>query len=340
MDKLPLDSFSTTPPEEPVRRTSWAFQLALCLLGPLFFVSYALTLLAPLPSLYLHVGTPDLRRGRLWSFLAVAIGAALSFSVKGWEWSVLFFLFVSLPALVLGELLMRRAGPERAVIGAVLAVLVATGLTGWIEAKSRGEQLLPALRVAAEQFVREAADSALQKEKADLPEATSEEIKSLKENPAELVNQLPGFAALLLVLLCALPCVALIRWNPKGFLRRTGIARDYLRRWRTPFWLVWPTLLCWGLALYDIPVASDLAGNLLKPLLLIYFFQGMSILAFFLDSLRLRGPIRLFFYGTAILFMWQVVLSFGLIDVWASFREGGWRKYLKGGSSGDQNRRD
>lgn len=305
------------------RRGSWAFQLALCLLGPLFFVSYLLTILAPLPFLYLHVGNPNLRKGRLWSIAALVIGLALSYQVHGWLWgSLSFFLFASLPALVLGELLSRRVGPERAVLGAVLAVTMGCTLSAFVMTHARGLEFLPAIRHSAEQVVRDGAQHLLAQPKGDIPDNTLEELKALQDNPADFVRELPGIGAFLVLLLCALPCVALIRWNPKGFLRRTGIARDYLRRWATPDWFVWPALFCGAFLLYEVPILSDLARNLLKPILLIYFFQGMSILAYFLDSLRLRGPIRILFYGTAIMFLTLMVVSFGFFDLWFKFRGG------------------
>lgn len=319
MDKL--ESSWNDGSEE--RRGSWAFQLALCLLGPLFFVSYALTILAPLPFLYLHVGTPNVRRGRIWSLVALGIGLGLSFQVHGWLWgSLSFFLFASLPALVLGEMLSRRLGPERAVLGAVMAVAMASTVSAWMVTHARGLEFLPAIQRTAEEAVRQSADRLLAQQKSELPENTFEELKNLKDHPAEFVRELPGLAAFALLLLCALPCVALIRWNPKGFLRRTGISRDFLRRWRTPDWFVWPALFCGAFLLFDVPVFTDLARNLLKPILLIYFFQGMSILAYFLDSLRLRGPIRILFYGTAIIFLTLMVVSFGFFDLWFKFRGG------------------
>ena len=85
--------------------------------------------------------------------------------------------------------------------------------------------------------------------------------------------------------------------------------------------------------LFETPILSSWARNLLKPILLIYFFQGMSILSYFLDSLRLRGPIRMIFYGTATLFLPLMVVSFGFFDLWFKFRGG--RPFF-GGSRPDE----
>jgi Predicted membrane protein (DUF2232) len=321
MEKLSPDSPWSESPKGPDKPVSWAFQLALCLLGPLFFLSYVFSILAPFPALYLLVGTPDSRRGRLWSAIALIVGGLLCFAIKGWVGSLAFFLLSILPALVLGELLLHRQGPEKAVLGAVLALALACSGTAWLAAQTRGLELIPAARQMVETNVKSIAERLLAQENhADLSDPTQEELQTLLKSPGLIFDDLAGLLVTLLLLLCTLPCVALIRWNPKGFLRRTGIARDFLRKWQSPEWLVWPALFCGAFLVFEVEYLSAFARNLLKPILLIYFFQGMSILAYFLDSLRLRGPIRVLFYGAGVLFLTPMVVSFGFFDLWFNFR--------------------
>lgn len=332
MDKLPLESGWIDPSDGTDQRSgSWAFQLALCLLSSVLFVSYLFLLLAPLPYVYLYVGTPDPRQGRMWGGIALVIGVTLSCAVHGWLWGGLCFLaLTALPSITLGEMLLRKQSPEKAVVAACAAVLLACTLAAFAVTHARGQALLPTLEAASEQMVRNGVDSARHLEKvlapknAELPETpATDDLKAIQDNPKEAAREIPGTLLFCLLLLCSLPCLAMIRWNPKGFLRRTGIPRDFLRRWRTPDWFVWPALFCGAFLLFDVPHVSILARNLLNPILLIYFFQGMSILAYFLDSLRLRGPIRVLFYGTAILFLTLMVVSFGFFDLWVKFRSRG-----------------
>jgi len=152
------------------------------------------------------------------------------------------------------------------------------------------------------------------------PEQNKEELQKILANPSLVYPDLPGVALSALFLLSILPCLALIRWNPKGFLKRTGIPRDFLRKWKAPEWLVWPALLCGVFHIFEVEIASTVARNALNPLLIIYFFQGMSILAYFLDSLRLRGPLRVLIYGAGIIFLTPMVVSFGFFDLWFNFR--------------------
>jgi hypothetical protein len=328
MEKPPLESgWVDHTDSDSERGGSWAFQLALCLLSSIFFVSYVLLILAPLPFVYLYAGTPDPRRGRIWGAAALAIGVVLSCAVHGWLWGgVSFLLLTALPSITLGELLLRHFSPEKAVMSAVAAVLLASTIGSFGVIHARGLPYLSTIESLSEQMVRQSVESALHLEKvlapknAEVAEPANNELKEIQKNPKEEAQLIPGTLLFCLLLLCALPCLALIRWNPKGFLRRTGISRDFIRRWRTPDWFVWPALLCGAALLFDVPYAALFARNLLNSILLIYFFQGMSILAYFLDSLRLRGPIRVLFYGTAILFLTLMVVSFGFFDLWVRFR--------------------
>lgn len=294
--------------------------MALCLLGPLFFLSYLFTVVSPLPLLYLHGGNPNVRQGRIWLLAAAAIGTAVSFAIKGFGGGIAFLALAVTPAFVLGETLLRRGRPERAVATAFVAAAAVAFLAATLSAKVGGYDLVPKLRTEIEAQVKLVTDRLLAQNPSDLPEQSAEDLRSLAKDPTLIYSELPGLLATGLLLLCTLPCLALIRWNPKGFLRRAGISRDYLRKWRSPDWLVWAALFCGLFLIYPVDYLSVAANNLLKPILLIYFFQGMSILAYFLDSLRLRGPLRVFVYGAAIVFLTPMVVSFGFFDLWFNFR--------------------
>lgn len=276
----------------------------------MFFLSYVLILLAPLPPLYLLTGTEDRRAGRLWALASVAIGAILLAVIKGPAGALAFVLLAGLPALVMGELLLRKAGFGLSVLGGFAAIFLGGALV--LLATPSPKATIREARTAIENQVIAFNEKVLE-QRPDLADAKKEEM------PIP-VKEATGLLGTALLLLCILPALALVRWNPKGFLRRTGLHRDFLRKWRAPDWLVWPALLCGVFFVYPIEPYSEIASNLLKPILLIYFFQGMSILSYFLDSLRLRGPIRVLIYGTGVLFLTPMVVSFGFFDLWFNFR--------------------
>lgn len=310
-------------PEPWERSGSWAFQLALCLLSPLFFVSYLLTILAPLPSLYLLAGNPRRNQGRFWWAISLVVGSAIATFIHGWYLGgAAFAIFAALPALALGEVLLAKKGPERAVMAALFTVLagIAASLvvTAVTQHKSVGSITMEGVQ-ATEQWFRNQAQEALNRSGVQWSEENKAALQKIQEDPSIALPDLPGLAIAAALLLCILPCLAMIRWNPKGFLQRAGIGRDFLRKWRSPEWLVWPAILCLALTLLEVKHLEAVARNFVKPLVLIYFFQGMSILAYFLDSIRLRGPLRVPVYVLGLAFM-PMVVSFGFFDLWLNFR--------------------
>ena len=299
------------------RPGSWAFYLALSLLGPLFFFTYILSILSPLPNLYLHAGIPNRRQGRLWWFISSLLGLAVVFALKGAPWAFGFFLFSSLPSLLLGEFLLRGYRPEWSIL--LTTTLLAVSVLAFVIAFIPGHSLSQ-IKASGKQKTQEIISIFLDKNQHDLPENTQQELQKMKADPELVMEELPGLLISSLLVLSILPCIALIRWNPKGFLHRAGISRDFLRKWASPEWLVWPALACGFFLIVPVSPLDEIAKNLLNPLLVIYFFQGMSILAYFLDSMRLRGPIRILFYGVGAVFLTPMVVSFGFFDLWFQFR--------------------
>ncbi len=306
--------------ESQERPGPWAFHLALCLLAPLFFFSFFLSVLAPLPILYLHSGTASRKQGRLWALAAIVLGCGLSLSIQGLGGSLGFLLMAGLPAFTMGELLMNRKGVEKSIAGGFFLTLGTTIFLGWLYFQQQTEPPLAILQRMIQVQVAVLQDQKLNQQSPLLVERLRSALEPLEKNPALILETVPGLVLTTLLLLCLLPTLVLIRWNPKGFLRRAGIGLDFLRKWRSPVWLAWPTLFCILFLLLESKPLSIVARNVIDPLLLIYFFQGLSILAYFLDSLRLRGPIRILFYGLGSMLTPWLMMSFGFFDLWFNFR--------------------
>ncbi len=311
---------SDAPAKPRNEHVSWAFALALALLAPVLFLSLLFAVFAPVPLLYLHRGTGDPQKGRWFAWLAVPFGAFLCFLSRGWPLGLAFLVLAGIPALVLGESLRKQWRVEICVALAVGVILAFLGAGALVWGQSFGVNPLSEARTALHDLIAEVAKSLLDGSQ-KLSATSEEEIRKLASQPDVFLREVPGLLLSSLLLSCSLPVVALIRWNPKGFVKRSGIPRDFLRRWKTPEWLVWPALAAVALLIWEVPIATDVAQNLLKPIILIYFFQGMSILAFFLDSIRWRGTIRALVYGMMILFLTPMLVSFGFFDLWFDFRK-------------------
>ncbi len=303
------------------RRNLWAFYLSLSLLAPLFFLSLVFSIFAPLPILYLHQGTDNRSHGRRWAFFASAFGILLCVLLRGLPMAGAFTTLAVLPALLIAEILERKAPPEFAIFTAWIGVCAAIILSASLYSHLKHIDLVPFLKTQFTQSIQVMSKKLLENEKSSGSTALSEEeLKKIVENPGVLVEELPGILLAITLVLCTLPTLAVLRWNPKGMSRRLGIPRDVWRRWKSPEWLVWPALACGVFLVFDYEPYSSVANDLLKPILVIYFFQGMSILAYFLDSIRIRGPIRAILYSAGILFLTPMIVSFGFFDLWFNFR--------------------
>ena len=97
---------------------------------------------------------------------------------------------------------------------------------------------------------------------------------------------------------------------------------EALNRWRAPEWLVWAVIA--GIALILVPgsVARFFGANALVVLMLVYFFQGIAVVAFYFEKKQVPKPFRLLVY--AFIGIQQILLllvvAIGFCDVWANFR--------------------
>ena len=195
----------------------WAFEAALCLLAPFFFLSTIFSILAPLPILYLHQGFHDRKRARLWALAAIPIGCGVSGAVGGPVMAAGFFLFAAMPAVLMGELFERRLRVETTISVTTLCVLL-LALAGTAAAFHRqGEKFLPSAKTRALSLVTTLTTELLAKQKESISEGSRKEIERVAENPELVLREAAGLVATGILLLCALPVIALLRWNPKNF---------------------------------------------------------------------------------------------------------------------------
>jgi uncharacterized protein YybS (DUF2232 family) len=96
-----------------------------------------------------------------------------------------------------------------------------------------------------------------------------------------------------------------------------------LNRWKSPETLVWGVIVGGLLMLIPNLGAKTIGLNLLLVLLVIYFFQGIAIVAFFFEKKNLPRILRVFLYS--LIGFQQVLVLFvvgmGFFDVWMDVRK-------------------
>ena len=98
------------------------------------------------------------------------------------------------------------------------------------------------------------------------------------------------------------------------------LSRAFWASYKNPEWLVWPTLICGALYIFDDHALYYIGMNGLKVLLVFYGFQGLSIVTHILNHRQIFGLIRAVIYGLLIFIATPFAFGLGFFDLWFDFR--------------------
>ena len=227
----------------------------------------------------------------------------------------LFLVFGISVALALPWVLRPGRSPSRAAAGTLgfmlfMATFVLLG-HAWAHHVSPWEELGRVLSAGLDQTL-----AALS------PEGRESLLRSLEpeEWKREFLLEFPSAMAIFGVAVVSVNLVLLLRINPGGLRQRLRVPADFFKKWKTAEGLVWPTILCAALQLFELGWASNVGMNGFKFLMSLYAIQGISILAYLLEAWGVRGPLRFLIFTGAVLLMLPLVLSLGFFDLWFDFR--------------------
>jgi uncharacterized protein YybS (DUF2232 family) len=101
----------------------------------------------------------------------------------------------------------------------------------------------------------------------------------------------------------------------KGFL-----SKAFWTRYRTPDWLVWPTLACGALYLFTDHAPYLIGLNGFQLFMTLYALQGYSILSFFFHRLEMHDFLKFILYALVFFLALPLVVALGFFDLWFDFR--------------------
>ena len=303
---------------KPTAKNKILFPLLLCLLAPTLLFSGIFSIFTPLPILYLHFLPHSVFASFLaWPLLSILIGTGLSILIS-WEEASIFFL-VSAPTLAMGVLLKKKIRPEWAILASVLSAFVIVLICMGIFFHQGGE--ISAVKSQANIWLSEFANTLLETQNASFQEEKRKTLEEIVQQPEKILPLLPGPIFTMLLFFYTLPFIVLLSWNVQEFHKQVGVHRHFLREWRAPEFLLWPTILVAAALIFRIEPLEIIANNLFKIFLAIYFLQGLSVLASFLNRFRMKSPLHIPIYAVAILFLWPLLTGVGFFDLWFNFRK-------------------
>jgi len=279
-----------------------------------FFMSGIFTIFSPLPLIFLYF-----RRGRAWAWLALLTNSVVITIAGGSPTLALYLLFVGVLVIALTELLAFRKSFEKTAI-LTLVSMVFVGAAS-VLVYCRAHHLSPVLEFKSQvsglvDTVVQTLNSANQDGKG-APGPSEADIQDWKQS---FILEFPSAVAVFALVMIWASLVLVFRANPGQIRERLGMPADYLSRWRSPDWLVWPTIVSGACLIWDLGPVTDVGLNLFKFLMAIYAIQGLSVLAFFLSQWKVRGMFRAVGYAVAVFVMMPLLLSLGFFDLWFDFR--------------------
>lgn len=267
----------------------------------------------PVPLIFFRakLGRPAARVSAL-----AALGCAL---LIGGPVEAFFFGELLLIGLAMGELMGRPVSLEKMAAAVCIAVSLA-GLGGVAAAGLwTGQGLLATVSEAVRQHLE--LSLLLYQQMGLSPEQLDFLENSLDVIQRVLVGIMPALvigSTLMVMWVSLLASRRLCRWQ--------GLAvPDYgpLERWKAPEILVWGVIASGGLLLLPIAGAKMLGLNGLIVFMVIYFFQGLAIVAYFFQKKRIPRLARVVIYGLIAIqqVVMLAVIGVGFFDTWFNFRK-------------------
>ena len=300
------------------------------------FLGVVSGIFTPLPLIYTYC-----RRGRAVGLAAIGASSALVgliFLLSSSLAAVVLFLEYGLMAAVMSECLAARLRPEK-VLGYAVAVVMAGGfLVLVVLSLSQGEnpwtygQRLVQRQVASSVTMYETMLTG--QPPAGGPDRTSPEQAPASGGAAAPTGRAADVAwwtALFTRLFPGLSVFGtlLMAWinfmGLRALAARRGIlppeAAD-LKTWQPPDRLIWAVIAAGFALVLPLDFLNDVGLNVLIVLGLIYFFAGLSVVAYWFDRKAVPRYFRYLTYAFIALqqYLALVVIGVGLFDLWFDFR--------------------
>ena len=323
-------------------------------LVPLFGVLFGI--FTPLPLLVFYC-----RRGRVFGLTMIGsavLGVTLIYSMLGQPLGVFFFIECCVLAVVLGEGFRLRLPPEKmvgypagALLALGLAVIILTGLargqSPWTFGQAMVKNQLRTSFLVYESILAGGGtgqapgipDSKLSGPSPIPERSMNEPVPDWENAPGRpesvppgphpemngvvqfLIGLFPGLMLMSTLFIAwanfMLGRLILVKtgWLPSGLTN--------LKTWSAPEKLIW-VLIAAGFAMFaPLKWLRVVALNGLMVLSLIYFFHGLCVVAFWLDSKKASPFLRIAAYTLIALqqYLALMVAALGLFDMWLDFRK-------------------
>lgn len=249
----------------------------------------------------------------------IALAAGGYVLLLGGQSELLFFGELLLIGVLMGELMKRGWPLERMAAAVCGAAFGAAAAAMWVFGLFTGRGLLETLadgvRHNLELTLQLYRDMGLSQEQVGFLESSLDVIQQI------MVGMMPALvigSTLMTVWVCLL--------SARPLLRSRGLpVPDYgtLDHWKAPEVLVWGVIASGVLLLLPGLTLKTVGLNGLAVLTIVYFFQGIAIVAYFLRKKQVPRVARIVLYGMIAIqqLVMLAVVGVGFFDTWFNFRK-------------------
>jgi uncharacterized protein YybS (DUF2232 family) len=286
----------------------WITRIAPFILPAIFFQSGVFAFISPLP-LFLTT-----LKNKLWiAILALAVNIALVY-FTGFGSEAILVSFFWFGAGILFPFLIRKSGRVELSFLLSILYLVLMMFLGLYYLAS--EQKLGVIEYVGREIM-----------------IGMNHLIALPDSPVKALVDEQGKTELFKELMLELPSgvmIALILsfWINLLFasqLTRGFLSKKFWANYRAPELLVWPTLAFAAMFIWTEHAPYYIGLNGMKILLILYGFQGLSVMSFLLNHYKMMGFLRALIFSLAIFVAMPLVLCLGFFDLWFDFR----RKFVQ-----------
>lgn len=287
--------------------------LAPSLMPSFFGLVGFVSLFAPLPLIF-----SALRLGASKGGVTALLSLVLVALVGGTGAGVQFVFEFGLLALVLAFVLVRRRSVASTILTASVIVSASGAAAGLFYSAVSGVDPLAGIRGWIDATLTQILDAV---GKSSVPAHDLQAFRDKQQAIGDvLFSVLPALVLVFFIMVSFLNLMVVNRlFEMRGFPR--PVVED-LTRWRSPEKLVWLLIAAGFATLVFSGLFSALALNMLILLGLVYFFQGLAIVAHFLRAWRVPGFAAglCYFMVLTQLPLTILVAIAGLFDLWGNFR--------------------
>lgn len=285
--------------------------VVVCALVPIVGLMGSVFIPIPLIFFRIKAGLPTAR--------LIALAAAGFVLLLGGSLELLFFGELLLIGVLMGELMVRRwpLEPMALAVCGIAAGVAAAGVwaLGLVTGRGMLETLADGVRHNLDLTLQLYRDMGMAREQIEFLEGSLDVIQQI------MIGLMPALvigSTLMTFWVCLL--------TARRLLQRHGLpVPDYgaLDHWKAPEVLVWGVIASGLLLLMPSLTAKTVGLNGMALFMLVYFFQGIAIVAFVLRKKQVPRVARVVLYGLIALqqLVMLAVVGVGFFDTWFNFRK-------------------